>query len=240
MTSPPRIALIHAVQAAMQPIARAMADIWPEAEAVNILDDSLTHDRRTGSAPDPSMTKRFTELARYGEMIGSAGILFTCSAFGPAIERAAAEARVPVLKPNEAMFEAAIGHGARSAMLATFGAAIPTMEAEFAAEASRSKTVARLTAFVVEGAMAALKAGAVDEHNRLIAEQARRLGNYDAIMLAHFSTSQAADAVREVTDIPVLTSPDTAVSKMKRLLTGGSEDRAITEQQLGRVSHGAV
>jgi len=40
----------------------------------------------------------------------------------------------------------------------------------------------------------------------------------DAIMLAHFSTSRAAEEVRRKVDRPVLTAPDAAVMRMKTLV----------------------
>jgi hypothetical protein len=37
-------------------------------------------------------------------------------------------------------------------------------------------------------------------------------------MLAHFSTSRALDACRAATSVPVLSSPEAAVRKVRRLL----------------------
>ena len=68
--------------------------------------------------------------------------------------------------------------------------------------------------------MTALKAGDGAEHDRLIAEAAPRLANSDAILLAHFSTARAAAAVTAVLDRPVLTSPASAVAKLKGIIAG--------------------
>jgi aspartate/glutamate racemase len=217
MTSP-RIALIHATPVAIEPIRDALSSGWPEADVVNILEDSLSPDRASSKELTPELYERISDLGRYARKIGSDGILFTCSAFGAAIEQTAASLDIPVLKPNEAMFEEAIKAGRNNAMIATFAPAKAGMEAEFAEEAARLDPHARLTSYVVEQAMTALRSGDVDTHNRLIAEQAAALEGYDAIVLAHFSTARAAATVREAVSIPVLTSPDAAVRKLRRLL----------------------
>lgn len=215
----PRIVLLHATPIAMQPIQAAFAEGWAEAELVNLLDDGLTIDRARTEQLTEDMIDRFVALVRYGHRIGADGILATCSAFGPAIERAAAALPIPVLKPNEAMFEAALGHGAKIGMLATFGPSISTMEAEFVEQAERSKASARISTVLVSDAIDALRKGDADTHNRLVAAQAPQLRGMDAIMLAHFSTSRAAARVREAVSVPILTSPETAVAKMKRCIT---------------------
>ena len=216
--SRPRIVLIHATPVAIDPIREALAAGWPDAEPVNILDDSLSPDRAATDDLSDALTDRIVALARYARGIGASGVLFTCSAFGPAIEQAARALDIPVLKPNEAMFEGALERGANIGMIATFQPAKASMEAEFAEEARRVAQEARLTTRVVEPAMTALRAGDAATHNRLVAEAAASMPPCDAIVLAHFSTARAAEAVRAVTDVPVLTSPDAAVAKLKRLI----------------------
>ena len=220
MTAKTRITLIHATPIAIDPIRDVMARSWPEADVVNILEDSLSPDLDAAAGLTHQLTDRIGALVSYAEGIGSNGILFTCSAFGAAIEKAANVAKIPVLKPNEAMFEAAIRQGRNTAMLYTFPPSRAGMEQEFAEEAERVDPAAKLTSFLVEGAIEAIRRGDAETHNRLVAEKAASIGEFDSIVLAHFSTSRAQGAVRVATPIPVLTSPDAAVAKLRGLLVG--------------------
>ncbi|MEM7751341.1 MAG: aspartate/glutamate racemase family protein [Pseudomonadota bacterium] len=213
-----RIALVHAVTVAMQPIAEAFARLWPEAETANLLDDRLSVDRAKDDELTENMFGRIATLAQYAEGTGSDAILYTCSAFGEAIEAVAEQKTYPVLKPNEAMFEAALEQGDNIGMLATFERSIPSMEAEFRELVKRQGAGATIKSVCVPDAMTALQSGDAARHNALLANAASELGSCDAIMLAQFSTSVAREAVADVVDCPVLTSPDAAVRKLKHVL----------------------
>jgi Asp/Glu/hydantoin racemase len=209
-----RIVLLHATMVAFAPVQSAFQKIWPEVEIVNLLDDALTTDRARDRELTDALSRRFMSLCRYGASLAADGILVTCSAFGPAIQAAAAELPIPVVKPNAPMFDAAIHTGRRLAMIATFEPAVVTMEEEFRAQAARSG--AQLTSFTVPEAMTALRNGDQDIHNRLVADKAAELSGFDAIMLAHFSTSRAADEARRRTATPVFAAPEAAVEEMRR------------------------
>jgi len=211
---------LHATPVAIDPVLAAFAMLWPEAELVNLLDDSLSRDRARDGAGDltPAMTDRFVTFGHYAHHTGADGILVTCSAFGPAIDRMAAELPVPVLKPNEAMFRDVLAYGDRIAMVATFAPAVGTMEAEFAEYVAETGSRARLTTVLVEPAMAALRQGDTATHNRLIAERSGDLVGFDAVMLAHFSTSRAQAALAERLCAPVVSAPAAAVARMRALI----------------------
>jgi hypothetical protein len=143
---------------------------------------------------------------------GAQGILFTCSAFGPCIEAcAAAVAPVPVLKPNEAMVAAACAAGTRIGLLATFPGTLATMPAEFPPGVT-------LVPRLAEGAFQALLDGDIAEHDRLVVAAARDLVDCDAIALAQFSLSRAAPAVEQALGRAVLTTPGSAVARLRALL----------------------
>jgi Asp/Glu/hydantoin racemase len=213
-----RIALIHAVTVAIEPVVSAFRQLWPEAECANILDDSLSVDRERDGMLSAAMTDRIRVLAEYGAGTGAHGILFTCSAFGEAIAAVAARLPIPVLKPNEAMFEAAFEVGGRIGMLATFAPSVGSMESEFREMAEANGRRAVLETYCVPGAMAALKSGDGAEHDRLIAQAAPRFADCDAVMLPHFSTARAAPSLSAALRCPVLTSPGSAVAKLKDII----------------------
>jgi Asp/Glu/hydantoin racemase len=213
-----RIALIHATPAAVGPIQAAFAKQWPEPDLVNLLDDSLSRDRALLPDLTDSMYARFDAMGGYAVSIGAAAILFTCSAFGPAIERVARSVAIPVLKPNEAMFGEAITIGGRIGMLATFEPSIASMASEFEEQAANAGASTTLQSAMVPDAMAALLAGDRDRHDALVGRAAPSLGNCNAIMLAQFSMAPAADLLRRQLSVPVLTSPSAAVAALKARL----------------------
>lgn len=220
----PRIALIHATPLAIGPIQSAFQRLWPQARRMNLLDDSLSADlAETGRLTD-GMTRRFEDLARYAQGTGCNGILFTCSAFGPAIEAAGRATGLPTLKPNEAMFEQALelhqpGRVLRLGLLATFPASLPSMSAELEQLAGqRGVQLAIETAFVPE-AMDDLARGDAADHHRKIANAAHALRDCDAVMLAQFSMAAARTETQAHLSCPVLSSPDCAVQALMQRMS---------------------
>jgi Asp/Glu/hydantoin racemase len=207
-----RIALIHALKHSVQPIESSFARLWPDAILMNLLDDSLSADLARDGRLTSAMTERFLTLGRYATATGVNGILFTCSAFGPCIEAVAREhAPMPVLKPSDAMIEQAAARGHRIGLLSTFAPTLASMPREFPRGV---EVVPKLAT----GALAALDRGARAEHDRLVAEASRDLRDCDLIALAQYSMAPAASLVAEASGRPVLTTPDSAVLKLKQLL----------------------
>ena len=233
-SEPARIALIHATALAMAPVQQAFARYWPEAQCMNVLDDSLSADHaRACGVLSPAMTQRFDDLAHYSKRTGCTGILFTCSAFGPAIEAAGASVNIPTLKPNEAMFEQALtltqacSEGSASmGLIATFEASLPSMAAELQAlAAARGRSIVLHTAFVPE-AMQDLAEGRADMHHRKIAAAAEKaFKTCSVVMLAQFSMAAALAQVQTCVAATVLSSPDCAVLALKKAVSTSSLQR---------------
>lgn len=210
-----RIALIHALAHSVGPIQDAFERDWPEAQRMNLLDDSLSADlARTASGLDAAMHARFVTLADYALGTGAQALLFTCSAFGPCIEAVARRhPGVPVLKPNEAMVSDAERSGSRIGLIASFEPTLRSMPAEF-------DPATPLDTELATGALAALDAGDVEGHDRAVVAAADRLQarGCELIALAQFSMARAAPAVRAATGLTVLTTVDSAIAELRQRL----------------------
>jgi Asp/Glu/hydantoin racemase len=219
-----RIVLIHAVTAAIQPILDAFKKGWPEAEVSNLLDDGLTGALSREGGLTPPIVQRICDLATYAAGTGADGILFTCSAFTPAMDVARQRVTIPVLKPDEAMIATALEAGSRIGVVATLPATAPTQAAQlYAAAAEQGKTIQVMTAAVPE-ALKALNAGDTASHDRLIAEAAEDLApGVEVLCLAQFSMARARPLVKEKVGLPVLTSPSAAVARLKAILKARPE-----------------
>ena len=209
-----RIALVHAVKVAIAPVEDAFRRHWPDAELSNLLDDSLSRDRNRQGALTPELSRRIASLAQYGIDAGANAVLYTCSAFGEAIEAVKRTQKVPVLRPNEAMLAEALCHGLRIGMLATFAPTVPALEAELRGLDPR----ASIKSVCVPEAMTALDSGDKATHDRLLALAAPQLGTCDVVILAQFSMAGAREAVAKAISCPILTSPDSAVLRLRELL----------------------
>ncbi|NKC12522.1 MAG: arylsulfatase [Gammaproteobacteria bacterium] len=215
-----RIVLIHALEGAIGPIREAFEADWPQAGIFNLMDDSLSVDRARDGGLTPAMVERFVTLTDYAVAAGADGILFTCSAFHRAIEVARAKHTIPILKPDEAMMEAALEAERHIALLATFEPTLATAKAEMERLAAAAGRRIEVSAVHVPGALSALQAGDAAGHDDLIVRKAGELTGADAVMLAQFTMAPVAPRVRLPGGGPVFTSPGTAVRKLRQRLGG--------------------
>jgi Asp/Glu/hydantoin racemase len=213
----PRIALIHAMPVAIAPVVDAFRQLWPAALVTNLLEDSLAPDLAAAGSITPSITERFVTLARYSERCGADAVLFTSSAFGTAIEEAKRSVGIPVLKPNEAMLEEALTAGSRVALLTTFEPSIPSLKAELEQLASDRGIKLQISTRSIPAAIAALQQGRGAEHDSLIAAAAADIGKCDALVLGQFSMARAASGIPAAPGRKVLTSPQSAVTRLKQM-----------------------
>lgn len=217
----PRIALIHALEESVAPIRSAFAEAWAEASTFDLLETSLAPDRALAGRCDDSIMARFKTLSRYAAGTTGVGgatkaILFTCSAFGPAIDSVKADLRMPVFKPTEAAFTEALSLGSKIGLCVTFEPSLQSLVAELQHMASENSV--EIKPVLAAGALSALKAGDLGEHDELVLRACANLTDVDVIVLGQFSLARAAEPLRRLTDVPIITTPHSAVRSLRARL----------------------
>ena len=220
------IGVVHATRVAVSPIEAAFESLWPEAEVIQFIDESLSRDMDEIGHLTPEINERVERLAAFAHRGGAQAILFSCSAFGPAIEAAGARLPVPVLKPNQTMLDEALAFGGRIQVLSTFRPSGPSIRRELEALAAQRKLDLTIDDAYVPGALEALHSGETDTHDALIAQAAAEGPRTDVILLAQFSMARARDAVSRRVDAKVLSSPVSAVLALKRMMRAPANGHA--------------
>lgn len=215
----PKIFLIHAATVSMAPINQCFASIWPNARVANLLEDALYDDLKEAGGLTAQIIQRIGLLGQYCELAGAQAILFTGSAFGPAVDQLQAKSRIPVLKPNEALYEEICAQAGKVALLSTVPVALSSMMAEIGDLAAIRGSNPAVTPVAIANAFEALQAGDDATHDKLI-EMAIRAheATHDAIALGQFSMWAVGNRLRTSTTKPLITTPDTAVEYIQKLL----------------------
>jgi hypothetical protein len=208
-----KIALIHATPLAVAPVSSAFERLWPQVQRMNLLDDSLGADLAAAGGLSRAMVSRMVSLAQYAKAAGARGILFTCSAFGPAIDEARQVVGLPTLKPNEAMFDEALdlcdskGGACRIGLVTTFAPATRSMTDELLAAIAQRQLNFQVDSICAPEAMQALNAGDAAAHDQIVLRSARSLADCDVLLLGQFSMARALTLLAQSLQQPVLTSP---------------------------------
>lgn len=227
---PVRIMLIDGLVHSIAPADAAMQEVWPQAMGFHLSDTSLAADLAALGGLTPVLVNRFLALGRYARNLDgaggrTAGILFTCSAFGPAIQRVRDDLDIPVLAPNEAAFDEALAlcvgrpDGGRIGMIASFAPALePLMEEMAAMAAATGQMPPELYPIVAVGALDALARGDLAAHDHAAVAALDQVAACDVMVICQFSLARSAALVRSVRSEPVLTTPHAAVSRLRRLV----------------------
>lgn len=216
--TPPRIALISATPAAIPPALAGLAADFPEAVPWNILDDRLLADVDAAGGLTEALRARMLRLIDHALEEGAAGVLLTCSQYGPIATAVAAA--VPVLAPDEAAFRAVLdGAGERVLVLASIDSSMRDSVERLRAQAEAEGRGVRVFGVTAPEALAA---GGDTEAlvASLAAAVAPRAAEADTILLAQFSLAPATEALERLTGLPVVSGPQAAAVALRSRITG--------------------
>jgi aspartate/glutamate racemase len=210
------IGFLHTADVHVATFRDLLTDLAPAAREVHVVDASLLADARTGGLTAGLATRldeRLAELAAAGADL----IVCTCSTVGGLAEQSGRSGRVPVLRADRPMAEAAVAAGHRIAVVyATASTLEPTRDLLLGAAAGKPLTLIEAPC---PEAWPAFENGDLSGYAQEVAAAARLAApDADVIVLAQASMAPAAALLADL-GVPVLTSPRTAVQGALARLT---------------------
>lgn len=213
------VGLIHAVIPAMPPVRDAFARLLPDVRVLNLLDEALLKEAERLGGIGPSLVRRMTGLVALHEAAGAELVLFTCNAYSPYVDQVQAQAGIPVLTIDQALLDKALAAGKRLGVLATVSAGLEQQSKSIDRAAAAAGVKVELTKVLRADAFAALNAGDEATHDRILLEELAKLAPLvDVVVLAQASMAGLIDKLPAGTPVPVLSSPQLAVAKVKEML----------------------
>ncbi|MFS2087732.1 aspartate/glutamate racemase family protein [Paenarthrobacter nicotinovorans] len=222
-----KIAILHTslVFVSVEPIITDLiAELIPEAEVVHFVDSEvLATVVREGGISSQSEA-RMVHLAQAAEAAGADIIFSACSSLGPALDTAARNVDIQVVKIDEAMATIAARDGNRIGVLATVPTTLGPTSDLIRTKAHEMGRVTNIEQRLCEGAFSVLMAGDRDKHDAMVIEQATDLARTtDIIVLAQASMNRLAGVIEEKTKVRVLSSPRLGVEHLAEHLTRSSD-----------------
>ncbi|MBO6782937.1 MAG: hypothetical protein JJ899_06655 [Alphaproteobacteria bacterium] len=221
--SQPRIGVVSPTEVAFPTVRAAFEELWPDAQPVCVLDQSLYADFINADMTVPEVMpdeayERIARLLRYAEESGADAIIFCGSVFGRLVEAGREGMGVPVLTSYEGMIEAAFAEGNRLGILATTPGTIKCLSDDIERYAAAHGLDYTIASGVAEGAFETLLDGDRDGHDDIVVASAAQMTDCDSLMLGQFSMGLVPRKITPVPGRPVFTAPETAVAKLKSML----------------------
>jgi Asp/Glu/hydantoin racemase len=115
----PKIALISSTRAIFASMDAAFKIVFPEAEIVQILDETLLILFRQDGGLSVRSRRKALQMALSAQDAGVDGVLVTCSSLSPAVDELRSFLTVPIVKIDEPMIEYAVQKAESLALVAS-------------------------------------------------------------------------------------------------------------------------
>jgi len=214
-----KVGIIHTFLYSVEDLKALFAEILPEVEMVNIIDDSLLKEVLANGSPTPAVIKRICNYAQELEALGCDAILNQCSSVGEVSEIAQKLISIPYVKVDAPMATEAVLTGKRVGVVATahstLGPSARLVET-IAKEMGKDTVVNRCFA---EGAYDALLIeGDKPKHDRILMETIdKAVADNDVVCLAQGSMFTLVEKCKDKA-VPVIHSFRSGVQQFRSLL----------------------
>jgi hypothetical protein len=213
------VALVSSTRAVFEPMEAAFREVFPEAQILHILDETLLEDFRREGGLSPHSRHKALQMALTAQEAGVDGILVTCSTLSPSVDDFRPFVRIPIIKIDEPVIEEVVQKADTIGLLATAETVLKSVEPlvmKRALDFGRKISVCRF----VKGDVWPLLQKDPSAFYRAIAEAATQAAREcQSVILTQVSISPGRDYVEEKLRNKVYAFPTYAVQTLRKILS---------------------
>lgn len=216
-----KVAVIHTTAVTYDGINVRLKALVPDAEVMNIVDDSLLNDVKREGKLTKEVTRRLLTYALEAQDWGAELILNACSSVGEGVDVIRPLLKIPYLKIDEPMARIAVEKGKKIAVYGTVKTTLEPSARLISRIAESEKEDVVVDSFLASEAFEALTAEKNQEkHNRILEALIRdTCKRYDVLVLAQASMSVLLPCLADIPK-PILSSMDSGVEAAAKALKG--------------------
>lgn len=216
-----RVGVVHTFLYSVEDLKAQFREQLPEAEMINIIDDSLLEEALANGAVTPAIISRMCDYYQNLQELGCVCALNQCSSVGEASDIAGKTVSMPIFKIDRPMARKAVELGEKIAVIATACSTVEPSSRLVESEAARLGRRVQVDRCFVEGAYECLlKTGDKQKHNEMVVAKVEEAAkDHDVIVLAQGSMYHLMPLLSHI-QVPVLTSLETGVAQLRKYLDG--------------------
>jgi len=219
-----KLAIIHTTAATVDSLKSLSAEVLPERELINFVDDSILPQLAQNGGNLSEVEDRLIHYARFAEQVGADIILEACSSVGELVSKMQAEVSIPIVRIDEAMAEEAVQGGSCIGVAATLATTLQPTTRLLRAKADAAARQVEVKPILIEGAYQKLMSGDREGHDHLLVEKLRELTNEtDVVVLAQASMARVLPRLSQDEQDKILVSPPRAMAQVKNVLSSRSK-----------------
>ena len=216
-----RVGVVHTFLYSVEDLKAQFREQLPEAEMINIIDDSLLEEALANGAVTPAIISRMCDYYQNLQELGCVCALNQCSSVGEASDIAGKTVSMPIFKIDRPMARKAAELGEKIAVIATACSTVEPSSRLVESAAARLGRRVQVDRCFVEGAYECLlKTGDKQKHNEMVVAKVEEAAkDHDVIVLAQGSMYHLMPLLSHI-QVPVLTSLETGVAQLRKYLDG--------------------
>ena len=213
-----RVTMIHAIAESIPPVRLAFDEEFPEAEVINVLDESLLVDFDDQLTPD--LRRRITNIIGYCQDNKADAIGLACSVYAPVVESAKDLVHVPLVSSYGPVMADAVTAGPRIGLIASVAATMQDSKYYLHLAADEAGVEIEPQFCLAEDLITVMRAEGQSGLERRLEEEVLKIASkVDVVLLTQFSFAAALAHLEKVSPIPVLSAPHSSARTLKKLLS---------------------